>query len=318
MVFKFLTDTSAEFQAFKSGQVQAIYPQPQIDVVDEITAGLPDANSVFNAQTASVEALWINNAKPPFDSVPVRQAFAYAIDRNAIVSRLFGKLGVTQAVNSLNAYVVKDYSDPNAYSNYKLDLDKVNSLMTGAGWKKGSDGIWAKGSQKATFAFQTTAGNKRRELTETVLQQQLKTAGFDMTIANKQAGDLFGEILPKGNYQVALYAQVLTALQPGLCNIMCAKNIPTAANGNSGNNWTRTSIPAMDTNLETVDTNVTDNNARMTAAKQADDQMAQAQVTLPLDPLPDIAIWSKKVVGPIGDNAIMGMFWNIDQWGVTP
>jgi peptide/nickel transport system substrate-binding protein len=317
VVFKFLTDTSAEFQAFKSGQVQAIYPQPQIDVVDAISAGLPDANHVYNSQTASVEALWINNAKPPFDSVPVRQAFAYAIDRNSIVSRLFGKLGVTQAVNSLNPYVVKDYSDQNAYSSYNLDTSKVQSLMTGAGWTKGSDGIWAKGGQKAAFTFQTTAGNKRRELTETVLQQELKTAGFQMTIANKQAGDLFGEILPKGNFQVALYAQVLTSLTPGLCNIMCAKNIPSAANQNSGNNWTRTSLPAMDTNLETVDTNL-DTSARQTAAKQADGQMAQAQVTLPLDPLPDIAIWSKKVVGPIGDNAIMGMFWNIDQWGVNP
>ena len=41
------------------------------------------------------------------------------------MNRLFGKLGVTQAVNSLNPYVVADYSDPNAWSNYKLDLDKV-------------------------------------------------------------------------------------------------------------------------------------------------------------------------------------------------
>ncbi len=32
VVFKFQTDTAAEFQAFKSGQVDAIYPQPQLDV----------------------------------------------------------------------------------------------------------------------------------------------------------------------------------------------------------------------------------------------------------------------------------------------
>ena len=51
---------------------------------------------------------------------------------------------MTKAVNSLNPCVVADYSDPNAWSNYKLDLDKVNSLMTGDGWAKGSDGIWAK------------------------------------------------------------------------------------------------------------------------------------------------------------------------------
>jgi len=56
----------------------------------------------------------------------------------------------------------------------------------------------------------------------------------------------------------------------------------------------------------------------MAAAKQADDIMSANQVTLPLDPLPDIVIWSKKLVGPIGDNSIEGPFWNMNQWGVNP
>jgi peptide/nickel transport system substrate-binding protein len=187
--------------------------------------------------------------------------------------------------------------------------------MTGAGWAKGSDGIWAKGGKKAAFTINSTTGNKRRELTEEVLQEQLKTAGFSMKIENKEAGDLFGEILPSGNYQVGLYAQVLTALTPGLCSIMCSKNIPGPANDNSGQNWTLTNAEGADQQLETVDTN-TDDSARKTAAAQADKDLAADVAALPMDPLPDISIWNKKVVGPIGDNAIMGMFWNINQWGL--
>ena len=53
----------------------------------------------------------------------------------------------------------------------------------------------------------------------------------------------------------------------------------------------------------------------MAAAKKGDQIMAENQVTLPLDPLPDILIWSKKVVGPVIDNSILGMFWNINEWG---
>jgi peptide/nickel transport system substrate-binding protein len=317
VTFKFLADTSAEFQAFKSGQVQMIYPQPQLDVVDAIGQGLPNANTVYNAKTASVEALWINNQKPPFNDMAVRQAIGYAIDRDAIVNRLFGKLGVTTAVNSLNPYVVKDYSDPNAWSNYKLDLGKVNSLMTGAGWTKGPDGIWTKGGQKAAFTINSTTGNKRRELTETVIQQMLKTAGFNMTIANQKASQLFGQTLPAGTYQMGLYANVLTSIQPGECTLFCSENIPTAANGNSGNNWYRVSIPSLDTQLRTVDTNL-DPATGMAAAKTADGMLAQNQVSLPIDPLPDIVIWSKKVVGPIGDNSIEGPWWNLEQWGVNP
>ena len=56
------TDTAAEFQAFKSGQVKMIYPQPQLDVVSQIGAGIPGANSYYNADTGCVrghlDATW--------------------------------------------------------------------------------------------------------------------------------------------------------------------------------------------------------------------------------------------------------------------
>jgi len=52
------------------------------------------------------------------------------------------------------------------------------------------------------------------------------------------------------------------------------------------------------------------------AFAQADDILADHNVALPLDPMPDILIWNKQVVGPISDNPIEGMFWNIDQWGI--
>ena len=42
VIFKFQPDTSSEFTAFKSDQVSMIYPQPQLDAVDQINAGLPN------------------------------------------------------------------------------------------------------------------------------------------------------------------------------------------------------------------------------------------------------------------------------------
>ena len=127
VVFKFLADTAAEFQAFKSGQVDAIYPQPQIDVVDAIRSGLPDANSVYNAETASLEALWINNAKFPFDSTRsapgVRVLDRPRRDREAALRGARRD----EASQSLNPSVMKDYSDQKAFAGYSLNLDKVTS-----------------------------------------------------------------------------------------------------------------------------------------------------------------------------------------------
>ena len=315
VVFKFELKTSAEFLAYKSGQLDAIYPQPQLDVVDEIKAGLPNSHTQYQSQTATVEALWFNVARFPFDSKAVRQAFSYSIDRDAIVKKLFGPLGVDHPANSLNPYAVKDYSDQNAFARYHLDLPQVTTLMTGDGWKKGSDGIWAKNGKRASFTIQSTSGNARRELTEEVMQAQLKTAGFEMKIKNSSSDNLFGVAMPAGNFDLALYGSSVTGIIPGLCSQMCTSAIPTDANGSTGNNTSRVSIPAADKLLREVDNNL-DDSVRKSAAKQADKILADYAVALPLDPLPDILIWNKKVVGPIADNPITGMFWNIDQWGI--
>ena len=178
-----------------------IYPQPQLDAVDQINAGLPNSQKVITTDTGNFEALWLNQGKAPFDDAAVRKAVAFSIDRAAIVQRLFGGIGVNDPLQFLNAPIVKQYVDENAFSQYKKDLSQVDKLLTGDGYAKGSDGIYAKNGQKLSFTVRTTAGNKRRELTQQILQSQLKDAGIDMQIDNAKAGDLFGEILPVGDFQ---------------------------------------------------------------------------------------------------------------------
>ena len=187
--------------------------------------------------------------------------------------------------------------------------------MTGDGWTKGSDGIWAKNGKRAAFTIVTTAGDKRRELTEQIIQPQLKTAGFDMKIKNTRLDDLFGQLLPTGTTSSRCSVRVSLALLPACARCSARENIPGPANDNSGNNTSFASIPELDKQLRIVDTNL-DDNARKAAAKKADDILADYNVALPLDPMPDILIWSEKVVGPVSDNPIEGMFWNIDQWGI--
>ena len=315
VVFQIVTDTSTEFQAFKSGQVKMIYPQPQIDVVNQIGNGIPGANSKYNADTGSFEVIWVNMAAGALADQKVRQAIGYSIDRNQIVNTLFGKLGVHTALNVINAPIVNNYSNPNAFANYTLDSSKANSLLQSAGYTKDSSGYYAKSGQELSFTIQSTTGNKRRELTEEVLQKQLKASGIKLTIQNHAASDLFGSILPAGNFQLALYAQQLTSLDPGRCNIFCSVNIPSAANQNSGQNWTRTNVSSLDPLLAKVDSSL-DDSVRAVNNKQADDITSQYMISLPLDPLPDIVLWSKQVVGPVGDNAILGPWWNLQDWGL--
>jgi peptide/nickel transport system substrate-binding protein len=314
VVFEFQADTETEFENFRDGETMAIYPQPELQALQEVQRGFPRANSFFTAETSTVEAVWINNAREPFTSKAVRQAFAYAIDRDAIVKRLFGVLGVTKAVNTINPPIQRAYSDPTAWSKYTRNLAQVNTLMTGDGWTKNGDGIWQKNERTASFTIKSTAGSARRRLTETLLARQLKSAGFEMTIANQPAAELFGTTLISGDYEVALYAQVATGLQPGLCAIFCSVNIPTPANDFRGQNWQRVSTAA-DAPLNLVATSL-DDAARRAAGSEADQILAEEQVSLPLDPLPNVLLWSKRIVGPVQDDPVLGMFANVHEWGL--
>ncbi len=314
VVFRIQADTSAEFSAFKSDQVSMIYPQPQLDVVEQVNKGIPNTQKIISTVTGNFEMLWFNNSKPPFDSKAVRKAVAYSLDRTALVKRLFGGLGLEEPLNVANAPLVAEYSDVDAFAKYEKDLDKVDELLTEDGYEK-SGAYYAKDGERLSFTVRSTAGNARRELTEQIMQQQLKEAGIEMKISNAEAGDLFGDILPKGDYQAAIYASVLTGITPSQCTQFCSENAPTEENEFSGQNWTRTNIPELDPLAKKVDTSL-DEDERKEAGKEGDKLMAEEVPVLPIDPLPNILLWSDEVVGPIGDNAILGPFWNMNLWGV--
>ncbi|KJL24447.1 Oligopeptide-binding protein AppA precursor [Microbacterium oxydans] len=315
VTFLFLPDTTAAFQALKSGQVSALYPSPQLDALTQIEAGLPGITSQVDARSGNLEAIWLNNAVAPFDSVAVRQALAYSIDRDAIVKRLFGSLGIDKAQQSFNTPMVAPFAADD-FSAYTLDLDKVDELMTSDGWAKNADGVWAKDGETATFSIKTLAGNKRRDLTVQVLQSQLADAGFEMTIDQVTPADLFGTIAPQGDFQAGLWALVDTFPDPTLSSTFSSVNIPSEANGFSGINFYRTSIPGLDDLLGQVDSEL-DQDARVAASHDADALIAENVPSLPLDTVPNVLLWSDKVGGPLQINPVEGPFWNLAEWGLA-
>jgi peptide/nickel transport system substrate-binding protein len=314
VTFKFITDTAAEQQNYKSGQILASYPQAQPG--GEALKGT--SGTFYDAITGlSYEALWLNVEKPPLDDVAVRQALAYATDRDAIVKQLFAPIQPDiKPINSLFTPAFgKVYTEP--YSKYKLDLGMVTTLMTGAGWAKGSDGIWAKGGKKAAIELKTTTGNKRRQLTAQILQSQWQAAGFQLTVTPETAGVLFGKDLPAGNFQVGLYAQTPPDNDPGQCVLWCSKNIPSAANGNSGQNWDRLVNPDLDKVWQDADTNL-DQDARIKDAQNGQALLANLVPAIPLDPFPDIVVINSDKIGVEGGkfqhNFAYGPFTYVNTW----
>ena len=313
VVFRFVPETAAEVEAIKSGQVQAIYPQAQLEL-EELT-NLPGYEfSVIDS--LNYEALWFNTEKPPLDSKAVRQALAYATDRQAIVDALFKP--VNPDIEPIDGFITpansKWYSDP--FDVYQHDLDKVAELMEGDGWTKGSDGIWEKDGTKASVELNSTAGNARRERTGEILQAQWKEAGFDLVLNFTEAGTLFGEWGPQGIMVIGLYAQVPPSTDPGICATFCSKNIPTTDNP-SGQNWTRLASPAIDEPWEAADAEL-DEDARKELVDAGHAALAEEVPGLPIDPFPDIFVYnSEKLNGPLGHNVVYGPFHNMHEWWCT-
>jgi len=314
ITFKFITDTAAEQAAFKSGQVAFVYPQAQPG--QETLKSVPGAKADVTSGL-SFEGLWFNTSVAPLDSLKVRQALAYATDRDAIVKQLFAPIQpdiqridswYTPAFNKYYSTPFSVYSPPAA--------DKVTQLMTSDGWAKGPDGIWAKAGKKATFELKTTTGNQRRLLTAQIVQNQWKAQGFDLTITPEKSGVLFGTDLPTGNFQIGLYAQNPTSNDPSFCVLWCSKNIPSAANGNTGNNYTRLKSDAIDKPWLALE-NELDDTKKVDEAKAGQQALADNLPALPLDPFPDILVYNAdKFTGPVKHNYAYGPFTYANLWSI--
>ncbi|MGW6522846.1 ABC transporter substrate-binding protein [Streptomyces sp. NPDC054962] len=315
VTFQFTADTAAAFQAFRSGQLDALYPSPQLDVLEQLKRGAADTKREVESKTGNLEALWLNNGKFPFDAEPVRKAVAYAIDRSAIVKKLYGPLGVEEPAQSFLTPVVSQDAGE-SFSKYTRNLGTVDKTMKDAGWAKDESGIWTKGGRRASFTIVSLAGNKRRELTEQVLQAQLKEAGFSLAIKNTSAAELFGKKAPAGDFQMGLWTLVDTFPSPALSSTFSSSSIPTAANGQSGLNFIRARVDGLDPLLSDVDTE-TDEQQRKYASLRADRLIADAMISLPLSTVPNILLWNKKIGGPISINPSEGPWWNLEEWGVA-
>ena len=315
VVFQFTADTAAAFQAFKSGQLDALYPSPQLDAIDQIKAGLPGARAQVEPVSGNLEGLWMNNESPLLQSQAVRQALAYAIDRAAIVERIYGPLGVEDPAQSFNPPILSAFGGDD-FSVYSPDPAKVDELMTGDGWTKDTDGQWTKDGKSAELTITSIAGDKRRELMEQVIQEQLEANGFGVTIDNASPAQLFGRSLPDGDFDLGLWVLVTTFPDPGLSFLFDSTSIPSAANDFSGFNYTRTDVPGLNEALTEVDT-LADETARTAATQEVDRLLAESVTSLPLTAVPNVLLVKDTVGGPTSINPSEGPFWNLAEWGLT-
>jgi peptide/nickel transport system substrate-binding protein len=81
---------------------------------------------------------------PGLQDKAVREAMGLLIDRKGVQDFIYGRTGIATA-NFLNN--PPRFAAPN--TKFEFNVDKANQILEAAGWKKGADGIRAKGQRQA-------------------------------------------------------------------------------------------------------------------------------------------------------------------------
>ena len=137
-----------------------------------------------------------------FQEAAVRQALFYALDRKAMIDAIRFGIG-TVAVGTMPV-LSWAYNPDGITTKYEYDADKAKKLLDDAGWKAGSDGIRAKDGQKLSFEMYTNSGNSVREQYLTVMQQQWKKIGVEMTPKTEEWNAFLNRITGTKDFDVFL------------------------------------------------------------------------------------------------------------------
>lgn len=190
--YRFISEGATAVAALKAGEIDWTDSIPAQQV-----AGLADDDSVELGQSPSNDYwyLALNEQRKPFDDVRVRQAIAYAIDRDAIAQvTSYG----TAEVNELA--IPKDSAWYTEYDTYSLDQAKARDLLDQAG------------VQDLTMQLMVSSDYPETVDAAQVIADELSEVGITLKIRSLDFGTWLDE-QNKGNFDM-LYMGWLGNIDP--------------------------------------------------------------------------------------------------------
>jgi len=304
-------DPSVSVSALRNNEVQMVYPQPQLDLVKQIKSLEPTITSSTNFGL-SFEHLDMNTKDEFLGLKPVRQAIAYALNRPDIVAKTVAQFdGRAQVLD--NRYFVNNqpgYQDNSGGLYNKQDVAKAQSLLEGAGFTKGPDGIYQKGGKRLSFELMTTQANPLRTNTIDVITQQLKPVGIEIKkFLNPDifAGPEKPRSLAGGQFQIALFAWVSSPFISGNQSIY---ESPQGAN--IGQNYSRFGDPRVDKLFPQINA-ATDDKTAQDLGNQVDKLLWDNMATIPLYQKPTFLAYNSNYTGFQENASLAGPLWNSTQ-----
>ena len=191
VVFKFIGDASAQIAALKAGDIDVI---GYIGAPESVIALSKDPRfKVFAGSTTGEVIMSTNNKAKPFDDVRVRQAMAYAIDRQTVVDLVM--FGYGTPIGSHWSPSTPYYVD--LTQRFPYDPEKARALLTAAGFPNGFD---ATIKLPAIYSYSKRAGE--------VIADMLGKVGIRLKIEIVEWGQWIDRIFKKKEFQLTMIGHV--------------------------------------------------------------------------------------------------------------
>ncbi|HEY6604992.1 MAG TPA: peptide ABC transporter substrate-binding protein [Gaiellaceae bacterium] len=305
IVFRFITNTNSEIQAIRSGEVDAIYPQPQLALADLRNQSGLRVVTHLGLQWEHIEIQQGAKGNPLAKQKWLRQALITSINRSAAAKALYGTLNPKVGVlNSLTRLTNEKTYNPKHFSKWNYNPAKVASMMNAHGCNKGGDGIYRCGGTKVSFDFASTTGNALRALAFTIFQDQAQKAGVELKNAFVPAGTLFGSKLPAHDFDLAMFTFLVT-VDPHyvVANFSCG----------SGPNYTEYCNRTV-TNLLARSDRELNMAKRLALVNKAGTIIGNDVPMIPLFQRPTYLVYKTSVKGMLDNPSSQGPSFNAENW----
>ncbi|MDQ6653317.1 MAG: ABC transporter substrate-binding protein [Acidobacteriota bacterium] len=216
-----IADTNALQAELRSGRLD-IAPLPTSLSPDAIKLLGNDPNlQVLQFTGSNLNLLTFNTSQPPLNDVRVRQALAYAIDREGLIRDLL--LGQGKIAHSILPEESWAYSPGKTYS---FDSAMAKKLLDEAGLKD-PDGDGPQMRFAKPIVFKVSGSSVAAKNYAGVIQNYLKNVGLPVSIETAELNTLFDE-LRRGNFQI-FYGQWVGGNQDPIFfkDLFATSEIPT-------------------------------------------------------------------------------------------
>jgi peptide/nickel transport system substrate-binding protein len=268
---------------------------------------VPDIHLAF-VNVNGYERVQLNTARPYLSDPRVRQAVAYAIDKQRLVDTLtYGQMN--EATEDIPDWM---WAFNPGVRSYPHDPAKARELLGEAGWTAGADGIMRKNGQPLTLVLVTNNSNATRRQASLELQEMLRQAGIQVEIKYFPGDVLFapagmGGILQLGRFDLSVNGWYAGIDPDDSAQYMC-QNVPPG-----GYNYSRFCNPEMQSAQNAALTNY-DRAGRKTAYFETQRLLARDN--------PEIFFWWRRQMEPISvdfkgfdPNPVLES-WNAWQWSI--